>query len=505
MIGVNLYAGQFGGIGGVYGQDYIYPAKSYLQYYAGKGMDTVRIPFDWERIQPTKDGPLSTTELGRLDAVVNNAKALGLTVVLDPHNYGYAYGGLIGTTVSNASFADFWSKLAGHYKDASNVVFGLMNEPHDQTAAQWIGSANAAVDAIRDTGAQQLILVPGSYWSGAYSWVSGVPDRANSDDNDTVVGQGVIDPANNYAFDVHTYFDGNNAGLGNTVSATIGVDKLKEITAWAEATGHKLFAGEFGTDTSELSQKALDNMLAYMDEHPVWIGGTYWAGGPWIGSYKFSVEPTTVNGVVTDKPQLGILQRYDLKVTPLPADLVAGVNVGGLVGYTDKDTGVYYRPDGASNPSQFLSGTSKVTDVTAPVAGTNDDTIYQSVRAGKNFGYNVAVANGTYSVEIQFDETYWSANGKRVFDVLLEGQEVVSNLDVYAVAGKNAAYSLTRTVSGDGRPAQHPVRCQRLRRSRQRHRQRLCRAQGRVLRSRRHHGAHRVGRCRRPCQRLRQR
>ncbi|MET0744415.1 MAG: malectin domain-containing carbohydrate-binding protein, partial [Microvirga sp.] len=227
----------------------------------------------------------------------------------------------------------------------------------------------------------------------------------------------------------------------------IGVEKLKEITAWAEATGHKLFAGEFGTDTSELSQKALDNMLAYMDEHPVWIGGTYWAGGPWIGSYKFSVEPTTVNGVVTDKPQLGILQRYDLKVTPLPADLVAGVNVGGLVGYTDKDTGVYYRPDGASNPSQFLSGTSKVTDVTAVVAATNDDTIYQSVRTGKNFGYNVAVANGTYSVELQFDETYWSANGKRVFDVLLEGQEVVSNLDVFAVAGKNAAYSLTRTVS----------------------------------------------------------
>ncbi|MET0427537.1 MAG: glycoside hydrolase family 5 protein, partial [Microvirga sp.] len=287
---MNLYAGQFGGPNGIYGRDYVYPGNSTIDYYAGKGMDVIRIPFDWERVQRTENGPLNATELGRIDAIVDHARSLGVKVVLDPHNYGYAYGGLIGTTVSNASFADFWSKLAGHYKDASNVVFGLMNEPHDQSAAQWVVSANAAVAAIRDTGATQMILVPGSYWSGAYSWVSGVPDRPNSDDNDTVVGQGVVDPLNNYAFDVHTYFDGNNAGLGNTVSATIGVDKLKEITAWAEATGHKLFAGEFGTDTSELSQKALDNMLAYMDEHPVWIGGTYWAGGPWIGSYKFSVE-----------------------------------------------------------------------------------------------------------------------------------------------------------------------------------------------------------------------
>src|SRR6059058_962977 len=100
MIGVNLYAGQFGGAGGAYGRDYIYPANSYLDYYAGKGMDVIRLPFDWERVQPTKDGPLSATELARLDAVVDHAKAVGLKVVLDPHNYGYGYGQLIGGTGS---------------------------------------------------------------------------------------------------------------------------------------------------------------------------------------------------------------------------------------------------------------------------------------------------------------------------------------------------------------------------------------------------------------------
>ncbi|MET0745555.1 MAG: cellulase family glycosylhydrolase, partial [Microvirga sp.] len=130
---MNLYAGQFGGPNGIYGRDYVYPGNSTIDYYAGKGMDVIRIPFDWERVQRTENGPLNATELGRIDAIVDHARSLGVKVVLDPHNYGYAYGGLIGTTVSNASFADFWSKLAGHYKDASNVVFGLMNEPHDQS------------------------------------------------------------------------------------------------------------------------------------------------------------------------------------------------------------------------------------------------------------------------------------------------------------------------------------------------------------------------------------
>jgi hypothetical protein len=33
MIGVNLYAGQFG-TGGTYGKTYVYPGNSYLDYYA---------------------------------------------------------------------------------------------------------------------------------------------------------------------------------------------------------------------------------------------------------------------------------------------------------------------------------------------------------------------------------------------------------------------------------------------------------------------------------------
>jgi hypothetical protein len=70
---------------------------------------------------------------------------------------------------------------------------------------------------------------------------------------------------------------------------------------------NKLFLGEFGVASDPTSLTALNNMLGYMAQHTdVWEGGTYWAGGPWLGNYMYSVEPT--DGV--DKPQMGVLEQY---------------------------------------------------------------------------------------------------------------------------------------------------------------------------------------------------
>jgi endoglucanase len=44
-----------------------------------------------------------------------------------------------------------------------------------------------------------------------------------------------------------------------------------------------------------------------MHQHQdVWLGATYWAGGPWWGNYMFSIE--VANGV--DKPQMDVLEKY---------------------------------------------------------------------------------------------------------------------------------------------------------------------------------------------------
>ncbi|MFO1151192.1 MAG: glycoside hydrolase family 5 protein [Alsobacter sp.] len=301
LMGINIAGGEFGQVGGAYGSNYIYPSHAEIDYYASKGLDVIRVPFKWERLQTSLNGPLDAAELARIDDVVQYASSKGLKVVLDAHNYGAGFGSLIGSgATSNAAFADFWGKVASHYKSNDNVILGLMNEPNQQSASTWLDSANAAIAAIRDTGAKNEILVPGSYWDGAWTWTSS--------DNAKVIGGGIKDPANNFAFEVHQYMDSDGSGThADVVSATAGVDRLKSITEWAKATGNRLFLGEFGVASDSTSMQALDGMLAYMKQNSdVWQGGTYWAGGAWWGDYMYSAEPQGS----TDKAQLLALQKY---------------------------------------------------------------------------------------------------------------------------------------------------------------------------------------------------
>jgi endoglucanase len=302
LFGVNLSGAEYDPGGTLEGTNYTYPTDAEIDYYASKGMTVIRLPFLLERVEPVPGGPLSTTELGYIDNVVDYAASKGIDVILDPHDYGDEYGTVIGTTAaSNATFANFWGELASHFASTSNVLFGLMNEPNAVTPTQWLASANAAIAAIRGAGATtQQILVPGTDWDGADTWVSS--------GNAQVLGSGIVDPSHNFAFEVHQYLDADGSGTSSTVVSTeIGVERLTAITQWAEATGNKLFLGEFGVASDATSLTALNNMLGYMAQHTdVWEGGTYWAGGPWLGNYMYSTEPT--NGV--DKPQMGILEQY---------------------------------------------------------------------------------------------------------------------------------------------------------------------------------------------------
>src|SRR5205814_466607 len=109
-------------------------------------------------------------ELARLDAFVSYATQKGAYVLLDPHNYARYYGGVIGSGVAQSAFADFWSRLAAHFASNARVVFGVMNEPNSMSTELWLADANAAIAAIRQAGATQLILVPGNAWTGAHSW-----------------------------------------------------------------------------------------------------------------------------------------------------------------------------------------------------------------------------------------------------------------------------------------------------------------------------------------------
>jgi endoglucanase len=312
--GVNLAGAEFGEnhLPGIYNQHYTYPTRAEVDYFVSKGMYTFRLPLRWERLQHEIYGNLNSLELGRIKNFISYASSKGAYTILDPHNYARYYGNIIGSVNLPAdAFADFWNKLASEFRYDSLVIFGLMNEPHSMPTEQWLAGANAAIAAIRSAGAHNLILVPGNGWSGAHSWTSSWYGTPNS-----TTMKGVVDSLDNYAYEVHQYFDSNSSGTSSScVSATVGADRLKTFTGWLRSNNRKGFLGEFGIAANETCLQALDNMLSYIHENgDVWLGWTYWAAGPWWGDYMFSIEPQ--GG--TDRLQMAVLEKYS-KQSPTSA------------------------------------------------------------------------------------------------------------------------------------------------------------------------------------------
>lgn len=303
LSGVNLAGAEFGNAPGVYGKDYAYPSATTISYFAKKGFNAVRLPFLWERLQPDLYKAFDEAERGRLAATVAQLKGVGMTVILDPHNYGRYNDIEIGSdAVPDAAFADLWKRLATEYGNDPAIQFGLMNEPHDIDVTQWLASANAAIAAIRQAGANNLVLVPGTNWTGAHSWQSDDPKQANG-----TVMLGVVDPASNYAFEVHQYLDSNFSGTHKTCDrADDALTALKDFTDWLRKNDKRGFLGEFGGSANRVCLTGITAMTAFVDANAdVWTGWTYWAGGDWWPEDEaLNIQPTKKG----DRPQLKALQ-----------------------------------------------------------------------------------------------------------------------------------------------------------------------------------------------------
>jgi endoglucanase len=303
--GVNLAGAEFNGskLPGVLNKDYVYPKDAQFDYFASIGANVIRLPFRWERIQPSLSGELDPAELRNLEKTVAMATSRGMCVILDVHNYGTYRGKAIGTPdVPVQAFINLWTRLAAKFSDTSVVAFGLMNEPYKLPVAQWASTAQQTVSAIRKSGAQNLILVSGGRWSGVHEW-----EKLKSGTSNANAFAHFQDPLKRTWIEVHQYADPYYAGIGETcVPATRFTNMFGNITRWAKTNNQRLFLGEFGTPANQACLEALDAMLAQMKDETVWRGWTYWAAGSWWGSYPLSIEPKDGR----DAPQTGILKRH---------------------------------------------------------------------------------------------------------------------------------------------------------------------------------------------------
>jgi hypothetical protein len=76
------------------------------------------------------------------------------------------------------------------------------------------------------------------------------------------------------------------------------------------------------------------------------------------------------------------------------------------------------------------------------VSGSPDGNLYRWSRVGYygDFSYSIPVPNGNYKLTLKFAETQYWAPGQRVFNVLVNGAQVLTNVDIVAQVGSYTVF-----------------------------------------------------------------
>jgi endoglucanase len=239
-------------------------------------------------------------------------------------------GSIIGNTsdtkaATTENLATFWSTLSTRFIPNPNVIFGIMNEPHGMPTSLILQNDQAMIDAIREAGAQQLILVPGNGFTGAQKWLNSTCDGCEP--NADVLSR-ITDPLGNFAFDMHLYFDNDTSGTHEECTLA-APSNLFPVTEWLAENNYTAFLSEFGAGSTPTCFETLNNTLTHLEQSPQFIGWTYWAAGPLWGDYFLSIEPGEGPEANTTWPE--ILEPHIQSYAPMVRCGVSNNGVGGVL------------------------------------------------------------------------------------------------------------------------------------------------------------------------------
>lgn len=303
LVGVNVAGAEFTGdtLPGVAGTHYFFPPRHYFAKWRDRGVRSIRFPVKWERLQHSQYAELDPVYAGLIDTMLQQADQYGMEVLLDVHNYGRYYGGVIGRDVPFAAYRDLTRKIAQRWRNAPGLYgYDIMNEPHGSANQYWPEAAQAGIDGIRSYDTARPIFIEGGHYASASRWPSYSDALRNLED-----------PYDNLVFSAHLYLDPDTSGSykeapSDTFDTMIGVRRLTPFVDWLKQHGKRGHIGEFGVPGDDPRWlEAMDNVMAYLQENCIPMH--YWAAGTHWGKYKLSIEP---NSDGSDKPQWAVLKKY---------------------------------------------------------------------------------------------------------------------------------------------------------------------------------------------------
>ncbi|MFF8600130.1 cellulase family glycosylhydrolase [Streptomyces sp. NPDC015232] len=290
LLGVNRSGGEFMCVQGYGIWDGPVDDAS-LAAIAGWKANTVRIPLNeecWLGLDNVKPEYRGANYVNAVKDLVTRVIAHGMTPVLELHwTHGQYTGNSAGCSDIHATCQKpmpdarytpaFWSSVADAFKHDRRVVFDLFNEPYPDratsTAAEawscWrdggscpgigyeVAGMQDLVDAVRATGARNLVLVPGIAYSNDLSqWLRHRP----------------TDPAGNLAAAWHVY------NFNSCSTETCWNDTLAPVAAEVP-----LLAGEIGENSC--AHGFVDRVMKWFDDRGLSYLGWTWntwncASGP---------------------------------------------------------------------------------------------------------------------------------------------------------------------------------------------------------------------------------
>lgn len=251
-----------------------------------------------------------------VDEFIDHASDLGIYIILDLHGF---------EKILHAD-ENFWTDAAERYKNNPTVLFGLFNEPHSIDWDTWRDGdvdgpgMQGLLDAVRATGANNIVLAAGTEWSFNLSKI--LEGYALED---TQSGNGIV-------YDSHVY--------------PWGTYRYHQIYIGNVARVHPVFIGELGhpgvTEVSFLQDEFegdptwVPRFLDWVDTQNLhWTGWCFYPGADpvMIKTDDWSFTPSSFWGAPAKKR----LQAYR---NPYALRILGGEVIGTLGTRQDPDSGV---------------------------------------------------------------------------------------------------------------------------------------------------------------------
>ncbi len=218
--------------------------RSDLERIASAGFDAVRLPVAWSQ-HTTRWYPhrIDRNFLARVDAVIRQAHAAGLTVILDVHHFGAM---MRDPDEHMPHLEAIWTQLSEHYEGwPDGLVFEFLNEPHGAMTTARVDRMNARLlELVRARHPDRWVIMSGADWG----LIDGLLEAEIPADPRAIASFHYYHPFDFTHQGAHFVADPPPAGArwGTADQVAHTRETMAAAARWRETTGLPVFLGEFG-------------------------------------------------------------------------------------------------------------------------------------------------------------------------------------------------------------------------------------------------------------------